>query len=124
MKKRAKVVRKPVKRRVSVPIKKEGLKLVAAVRHGEYTDWGKKGLDDLGQHQSQLIAQKLRKIIPSEYSIEVFSSTHARGQETATILASHLGATVKVLGELCSDEFIDGEVKRQAVLKGKKVEGD
>ncbi len=95
----------------------EDLKLVIAVRHGEYTNHGQRGLNDLGRQQSQLFATKLRAIIPQEYSVEIFSSILTRGQETAEILASHLGATTKMLYELCSDDFIDGEEKRQAILK-------
>ncbi len=75
------------------------LEKVFTVRHGDYSRATKELTDD-GIAQSQSIAQKLRTMIPVELKVIVISSQFQRAIRTATIVAGHLGAKIKICDDL------------------------
>ena len=97
---------KKVPARKTVRKKEKTLKMVIAVRHGEY-DRQTKELDTLGIQQVSALAKAVRNLTTGK-TVEVVSSTTSRGQQSADIIARVLDARIERSGVLTSDQYDDG----------------
>ena len=85
-------------------------RVVALVRHGRtfendvgvYAGRSNGGLTQVGRHQADVVAERLRALGFAE-GTPVMSSPQPRAKETAMVLASHLGS--QVIEELLLDEL-------------------
>lgn len=91
------------------------LKIVFAIRHGEY-DENTMELNDHGKQQCRIIGQKIREMTPPDFIPLVLSSPRIRAKQTADIVAKYLGSQVQICEELQTDQYHDGDKVRKAVI--------